>query len=57
MHHAPIKKKLVHLITDTPLTNIKIMSLNMNTRVELVLPDLLCGFLWVGRNGAIVGQL
>lgn len=57
MHQAPINKKLVHLITDTPLTNIKIMSLNMNTRVELVLPDLLCGFLWVGRNGAIVGQL
>lgn len=24
MHHAPINKKLVHLITDTPLTNMNI---------------------------------
>lgn len=58
MHHAPIYKKLVHLITNKPLTNMNIrMLLNMNTCVEFVFPDLLCGFLGVGRYGAIVGQL
>lgn len=58
MHHAPIYKKLVHLITNKPLTNTNIRMLsNMNTCVEFVFPDLLCGFLGVGRYGAIVGQL
>lgn len=33
------------------------MLLNMNTCVEFVFPDLLGGFLGVGRYGAIVGQL
>lgn len=58
MHHAPIYKKLVHLITNKPLTNTNIRMLsNMNTCVEFVFPDLLCGFLGVGRYGTIVGQL
>lgn len=26
MHHAPINKKLVHLITDTPLTNMNVLN-------------------------------
>lgn len=58
MHHAPIYKKLVHLITNKPLTNMNIRMLsNINTCVEFVFPDLLGGFLGVGRYGAIVGQL